>query len=144
MIGSFSRRADYAIRAAVALAAADGSMKRRELAEATGAPDSVLAQALADLARAGVVAARAGPAGGYRLARPANEVSLLDVVRAAGDLTAPRRCVLADRFCDDEPCALHARIQAADDAYVDALGTATLASASFAPAPSLSGGSWLD
>jgi Rrf2 family protein len=141
---SFSRRADYAIRAAVALAADAGVMKRREVAAATSAPDSVLAQALADLARAGLVVARAGRAGGYRLARPADEISLLDVVQAAGDLRAPRRCVLDDRACGDDACLLHARVQAADDAYLEALAQARLATAPVAPSPSLTGSSWLD
>jgi Rrf2 family protein len=140
----FSRRADYAIRAAAALAEGAGPMKRRELAALTSAPDSVLAQALADLARAGLVIARAGPAGGYRLARPSDEISLLEIVQAAGDLSTPRRCVLADRACGDDPCALHGRVQAADDAYLDALRQATLTLASLAPAPSLAAGTWLD
>jgi Rrf2 family protein len=140
----FSRRADYAIRAAAALAGATGVMKRRELAAVTSAPDSVLAQALADLARAGLVVARAGPAGGYRLARPADEVSLLEIVQAAGDLNTPRRCVLADRPCGDEPCAFHERVQAADDAYLEALAGATLVRAPRAPSPSLAAGAWLD
>jgi Rrf2 family protein len=128
----------------LALARAEGLVKRRELVDGTGAPDSVLAQVLADLVRAGVVVARAGPAGGYRLARPAGEISLLELVRAAGDLDRPRRCVLADRPCADEPCALHAGIDEAEQAYLARLAEATVAPAARAPSPSLSGDAWLD
>jgi Rrf2 family protein len=144
----FSRRADYAIRATAVLTDAATPMKRRELADRTGAPSSVLAQALADLARAGVVVARAGPSGGYELARPASEISLLDVVRAAGDLASDRRCVLEDRACADRPCAVHGGVAGADQAYLDALGRATLAGAraaeAEAPEPTISSMTFLD
>ena len=80
----FSRTADYGLRAVLEVArAADGQLvSRRELSRVTGAPLSVLAQPLAALVRAGVLVAQAGPRGGYRLARPARDVSVYDVVLA--------------------------------------------------------------
>src|SRR5438105_3722940 len=76
-------KADYAVRAAIELAASgDGPVKAEALAEAQGIPLNFLENILLDLRRAGVVESRRGAAGGYLLARPADRISLADVIRA--------------------------------------------------------------
>jgi Rrf2 family protein len=127
----FSRRTDYALRAALELARrSNGLVKRAELATAISAPPSVMAQALADLVRGGVVVATAGPAGGYRLAEPASEISVLAVVDAIEPPEETRRCVLHDRACSWEgACPLHATVVGAEAAYREQLGLTTLADA---------------
>ncbi len=76
-------KADYAVRAAVELAAAgDGPVSTERIAEAQGIPANFLENILVDLRRAGVVESRRGAAGGYLLARPAAEISIADVIRA--------------------------------------------------------------
>jgi Rrf2 family protein len=78
-----SAKADYAIRAAVELAAAgDGPVKGEAIAQAQAIPPNFLENILADLRVAGIVQSRRGAEGGYWLARPATEVSLADVIRA--------------------------------------------------------------
>jgi Rrf2 family protein len=78
-----SAKADYAIRAAVELAAAgEGPVKGERIAQAQAIPPNFLENILADLRNAGIVASRRGAEGGYWLARPAGEVSLADVIRA--------------------------------------------------------------
>jgi Rrf2 family protein len=79
-----SAKADYAIRAAVELAAADGDrpMKGDRIAQAQEIPQNFLENILADLRNAGIVASRRGADGGYWLARAAQDVSLADVIRA--------------------------------------------------------------
>jgi Rrf2 family protein len=78
-----SAKADYAIRAAVELAAADeGPVKGDRIAQAQEIPPNFLENILADLRNAGLVASRRGAEGGYWLARPADEISLADVIRA--------------------------------------------------------------
>jgi Rrf2 family protein len=79
-----SAKADYAIRAAVELAAADGDrpMKGDRIAQAQEIPQNFLENILADLRNAGIVASRRGADGGYWLARAAEDVSLADVIRA--------------------------------------------------------------
>src|ERR687892_682952 len=63
-----SRRTDYATRAVLALARADGGpLKLEQLAETTEAPRSVLEQVMPVLRAAGVVRSTRGPEGGYRL-----------------------------------------------------------------------------
>src|SRR3954451_13602891 len=77
-------KADYAVRAAIELAADGGDepVKAERIAEAQQIPLHFLENILADLKRAGVVDSRRGAAGGYLLARPAEEISLADVIRA--------------------------------------------------------------
>jgi Rrf2 family protein len=79
-----SAKADYAVRAAAELAAApDGRpLKREQLANAQQIPSKFLETILLELKHAGIVKSTRGADGGYSLARPANEVSLADVVRA--------------------------------------------------------------
>lgn len=78
-----SAKADYAIRAAVELAAGgDGPIKGERIAQAQDIPPHFLENILADLRNAGLVATRRGVEGGYWLARPAQEISLADVIRA--------------------------------------------------------------
>jgi Rrf2 family protein len=77
-------KADYAVRAAVELAAhGTGEPVKADLvAEAQSIPQNFLENILAELRRAGIVESRRGAAGGYRLGRPAEEISLADVIRA--------------------------------------------------------------
>ena len=78
-----SAKADYAVRAAVELAAADeGPVKGERLAEAQDIPLQFLEHILLELKHQGIIRARRGAKGGYWLARPADEVSIADVVRA--------------------------------------------------------------
>ncbi len=124
----FSRRTDYALRAALELAGRDGMVKRAVIAESIQAPPSVMAQALADLVRAGLAIAVAGPRGGYRLARPADQITVLDVVRAMEPERPPARCVLREQVCSwDGPCPLHATMAGAQEAFTAHLDAATLA-----------------
>jgi Rrf2 family protein len=77
-------KADYAVRAAVELAASDSDTPRKvdEIAQAQGIPLSFLENILTQLRSAGIVRSQRGPEGGYWLAQPAAEVTLADVIRA--------------------------------------------------------------
>lgn len=78
-----SARADYAVRALLALAASDSQTTKADtLAEVQELPRKFLEAILADLRRAGLVRSQRGAEGGYRLARPAEDISLADVLRA--------------------------------------------------------------
>jgi Rrf2 family protein len=87
-----SAKVDYAIRALVTLAAEGGGpIKAEALAKAQQIPINFLENILGDLRRAGVVATQRGQEGGYRLARPAKEISLADIIRPLdGPLAAVR------------------------------------------------------
>ena len=79
-----SAKTDYAIRAALELAAApdDKPVKGERIANAQAIPLRFLENILMQLRHAGLVESRRGADGGYRLARPAAEVTLADVIRA--------------------------------------------------------------
>ena len=126
----FSRTADYGLRAVLEVArAVDGRLvPRRKLSTVTGAPLSVLAQPLAALVRADVLVAQAGPRGGYRLARPARDVSVYDVVLAIDGEGRPERCVLHEGVCSWEgACPFHAVLATAQERFTDTLRATSLA-----------------
>ena len=76
-------KADYAVRAALELAAVnDGLVKGERISQAQGIPLKFLENILIDLRHAGIVHAQRGAEGGYRLARAADEVTLGEVIRA--------------------------------------------------------------
>ncbi len=78
-----SGRTDYALRAALELAAEpNGPLTTDELAHRQSIPTSYLGAILAELRRSGLVTARRGPEGGWALARDARTISLADVIRA--------------------------------------------------------------
>jgi Rrf2 family protein len=83
----FSQTTEYALRAMAWLALSpDGLVPTITLAEQTNVPVHYLAKVLQQLSGAGLVVGRRGVRGGYRLARSAEAISMLDVVRAAGDV----------------------------------------------------------
>lgn len=77
-----SARVDYAIRAALELAAtSQQAVKAEDLAKAQGIPISFLENILGDLRRAGIIISQRGREGGHQLARPAAEITIADIMR---------------------------------------------------------------
>jgi Rrf2 family protein len=88
-----SAKADYAVRAAVELAAADDEkpVKAERIANAQEIPLNFLENILGELRHAGIVRSHRGAEGGFRLAKPAAEISVADVIRAVeGPLASVR------------------------------------------------------
>jgi Rrf2 family protein len=85
-------KADYAVRAAVELAAAgEGPVKGDAIADAQQISLRFLENILAELRHAGLVRSQRGAEGGYWLARPASEITIADVIRAVeGPLASVR------------------------------------------------------
>jgi len=78
-----SAKEDYAVRAVLELALADGGpLTREEIAQAQEIPTAFLQNILVELRHAEIVEAQRGRDGGFRLARPAREITVADVVRA--------------------------------------------------------------
>jgi Rrf2 family protein len=105
------------------------------LAEYHGVPGPYLTKHLQALVRGGLLESVPGPKGGYRLARPGAEVSVLDVVEAI-DGTQPsfacteirRRAPLRMPASDFKlPCAIHVAMDRADAAWRDELRAVTVA-----------------
>jgi Rrf2 family protein len=88
-----SAKADYAVRAVAELAAADGEkpVKAERIATAQGIPLNFLENILGELRHAGVVRSHRGAEGGFRLAKPAEQLTVADVIRAVeGPLASVR------------------------------------------------------
>jgi Rrf2 family protein len=88
-----SAKADYAVRAVVELAAAEGDkpVKAERVATAQDITLNFLENILGELRHAGIVRSHRGAEGGFRLAKPANEITVADVIRAVeGPLASVR------------------------------------------------------
>ena len=125
-----TRRADYAVRMLLALAAQpEGSrVPTSGLAPQTGVPRAFLHKITADLVRAGLVRTTPGPAGGLALARPASEIHLQHILEAIEGPIYLNVCLVRPHECPrDQTCPAHpfwARLQAG---LVAELRAATLA-----------------
>jgi Rrf2 family protein len=126
-----TKRGDYAVRAMIALTDnRDGLISGSRIAAAMNIPRLFVAQVMGDLVRAGLVEARNGRAGGYRLARRPDQISILQVIEAVEGETRRRTCVLRSTSCDPaHPCAVHDVFMAAQEALIERLESATLATA---------------
>jgi len=88
-----SAKADYAVRAAVELAAADDEkpVKAERIATAQDIPLNFLENILGELRHAGIVRSHRGAEGGFRLAKPAGDITIADIIRAVeGPLASVR------------------------------------------------------
>ena len=89
-----SAKEDYALRAVLELAIADGGpLTREQIAQAQDIPNAFLQNILIELRKAEIVEAQRGRDGGFRLARPAAAISVADVVRAVSGPLATIRGV---------------------------------------------------
>jgi Rrf2 family protein len=105
------------------------------LAEFHGVPTAYLAKHLQAMSRAGLLESVPGPRGGYRLARPAETISMLDVVEAIDGRAPAFRCTeIRQRGPAARPpreyrvqCAIHAAMNRADDAWRSELRATSIA-----------------
>ena len=120
-----THRGSYAIRAVLALARAgdDEVVPARHIAREMDIPVRFLPQVLGDLSRAGIVEARLGRAGGYRLSRPPTQISLLDILEAAEGDARRQTCVLSGKPCGQglDPCDVHDMFYEAQQAILERL-----------------------
>ncbi len=111
----FSTRAEYGVRLMVELGRQDDGapVALSAVAESESLPLSYLEHLVAKLRRAGLVESQRGAHGGYRLARAAGEIDMLEVVQALEGTIAPMECYHAEpegkvscsHETDDEACA---------------------------------------
>ncbi len=105
-----SRPSTYAIRALTYLAMQPpGKLSgTREISASEGIPSFFLGKVLLQLRRARLLRSYKGIGGGYELAFPPDQISLLSVVRCVGGADVVDACILEDRDCQKSArCALH-------------------------------------
>ena len=107
-----SHTSEYALQATIYVAQQEGpeAVKLDRIADALGLPRNYLSKTLHQLAREGVLHSERGPAGGFRLARPAAAITLEEIVAPFEPSRLSRRCILGKGVCSDATaCAAHAR-----------------------------------
>lgn len=129
-----STRGEYALRALLVLGLNYGPhvVRIQKISAEQNIPKRFLEQILNDLKSAGVVESKRGIAGGYRLARPPQEITLAAIIRHVEGALAPISCV-SERFyekcsCPDEArCAIRSVMKEARDAVVKVVERITVA-----------------
>ena len=136
----------------------DATLPASRLAEYHAVPTPYLAKHLQSLSRAGILDAVPGARGGYRLARPAADISVLDVVEAIDGADPSFRCTEIRRHGPARvaareyrvPCSIHVVMQRADNAWRAELGRTSIAdlvgqvAASAPPETLVKGLSWIE
>jgi FeS assembly SUF system regulator len=124
-----SKLADYAVIVATHLAAtAPAQANAAHLAADTRLPPATVAKVLKALARAGIVTAVRGAAGGYRLAQPASLISIAEIVGAIDGAPALTQCVSHVGPCERAHfCPTRPHWQRINEAVEQALARVTLA-----------------
>jgi Rrf2 family protein len=126
-----TRSADYAVRAMLDIATqADGDEERartHEIAQRQDIPPALLAKLVPLLVRAGLLDSQRGARGGLALARPASEISLLEIIEAVEGAIALNRCTATPAQCNKVAhCSVHPVWQKAQDYLVNLLRTTSL------------------
>lgn len=133
-----TRQADYAVRAVLYLAQQrpDGLVTTAQIAREQHIPQTFLAKIMSQLSAAGLVYSTRGAHGGVRMARPAAEVSLLDVVEAIDGPMVLNECVADPNACPLGPnCAAHEVWCQAQAELVERLDRTKFAQLATPPAP---------
>ena len=103
-------------------------MKAADIGAAMDIPTGFLQQVLQELQRAHLVSSRPGPSGGYQLARPPEEITILEIVESLEGPIQTSECALRGGPCHwEQVCALHWVWSSARAALSTSLRDATLA-----------------
>lgn len=122
-----NQTAEYALRAMSCLAyEPDRLMPTNELAEITKVPPNYLAKVLQSLAQADLIIGRRGVGGGYRLAKPSEQITLLDVINAISPVERITACPLGLENHAGRLCPLHRRLDMAAKQTIDTFGGISL------------------
>lgn len=126
-----SRSSEYAIRALTYLAQRgddQGYCLAREMAEILGIPAPFLGKCLQPLVARGLLASQRGRNGGFRLALPASQIPIYDIVDSQEHLGRSRQCFLGQAECTDErACPMHDFWKEASNQFISRLANTTLA-----------------
>jgi Rrf2 family protein len=125
-----SRTSEYAVRASLFVASqpATALVRVADVAAALDIPRNYLSKIFHTLTRAGLLASTRGKLGGFRLARPPQAITLLDVVSRFDDMTGTRQCLLGRSVCSDRtPCMAHRGWQATSEAVAAFFRETTIA-----------------
>jgi Rrf2 family iron-sulfur cluster assembly transcriptional regulator len=105
-----SKQCEYALQAVSYLAyrEKEGRVSIKELSARLSIPSTFLAKILQDLVRKNLLTSLRGPTGGFALAKPADRITLFDIVQAIDGTEFTQKCVMGFPECSGtHPCAVH-------------------------------------
>ena len=121
----FSQTVEYAMRAVVCLATEEQRvMGATEIAKMTDVPQSYLIKVLQQLTRDGIIKSKRGKGGGFSLALPSNEISLLQIVSAVDPIKRIKTCPLNLPSHCQSLCPLHSKLDSSFATLEKSLGEA--------------------
>lgn len=124
----FSQTVEYALRAVVFLAKDESAPRTTaQIAKATKVPQAYLSKLLQNLNQHGIVDSQRGIGGGITLSKPANELTILEVVNAVDPIKRIKTCPLELTSHGVKLCPLHRRVDNALAMVEDAFRQTTLA-----------------
>ncbi|NNN18514.1 MAG: Rrf2 family transcriptional regulator [Acidimicrobiaceae bacterium] len=127
---SISKKADYVIKAGIALARSydgDSYLKVRQIAAEMAIPRSYTPQILDALIQDGLVESRAGKTGGYRLTREPESITVLELLEAGEGPLISDKCALSDGPCRwDMVCPMHGIMSTAVERFRETVGGESL------------------
>lgn len=124
-----TRQTDYAIRALIHLAGLpqNSRVSTSTISEAEKIPLPFLTKVISHLVKAGLVVTNRGMGGGVSMARPPDEITLLDIIEAVEGPVLLNRCLLREGVCELEPqCGAHAAWEAIQSHLIADLRSVTL------------------
>lgn len=99
-----------------------------QIAEEVGAPPNYLGKLLKQLAETGLLESRKGFGGGFRLSKPANRITIFDVLEPIDKVSKWNGCFLGRSRCSNKtPCSVHGRWSKIRDEYLSFLKETTIA-----------------
>jgi Rrf2 family protein len=134
-----TKKADYGLIALRHLASIPGATaSAKDMAEAYHLPVPLLAKVLQQLTRAGILRSVAGTNGGYKLARDANRISALEVVRAIDGPVILTHCFTEHGTCEQsETCTVREPLRRVHEAILELLNKFTITDLAESPATRL-------
>jgi Rrf2 family protein len=133
-----SRKADYALRAAIylSLQSPEKTCSAGEIAAQQRVPQKFLEKIIRDLIRCGLVKSKRGWNGGYALARPPREISFRHVIEAVEGPIAVNLCMEPDQCCEHlRHCTMFGVWNEVQNRVLDVFTRTTLADLKTTPCP---------
>lgn len=122
-----SHTAEYALRAMVYLAQEpERPHTNQQIARVTRVPIGYLAKVMQSLSKAGLIISRRGLGGGFALARPAEEITIYEVVQAVDPIARITSCPLKLQAHREKLCPLHQRLDNAWELVEQSFRSTTL------------------
>ena len=125
-----TKKADYGLMALKYLGEqkSGSAHSAKDIAEAYHIPPQLLAKILQTLAKSGLLVSHAGTNGGYALAKPANEISAFEVIRAIDGPLFITSCITIHGPCDlTSTCTIKEPLRKVNDSIKDLLSGITIA-----------------